>query len=86
MPQIKYRGGMYSNTTGNTANKNRLTAATVRRLGAHTGTHKSTDLSITSGRKKSNENFDRSLCEHHQNLNQHRRNKLFEEHGLHKLR
>jgi len=37
--------------------KTAVTAATVRRLGAHTGTHKSTDKSIASKQQKSNENF-----------------------------
>lgn len=37
--------------------KTAVTAATVRRLGAHTGTHKSTDKSIASEQQKSNENF-----------------------------
>ena len=37
--------------------KTAVTAATVRRLGAHTGTHKSTDMSIASKQQKSNENF-----------------------------
>ena len=37
--------------------KTAVTAATVRRLGAHTGTHKSTDEIIASERQKSNENF-----------------------------
>lgn len=37
--------------------KTAATAATVRRLGAHTGTHKSTDKSISSKQQKSNENF-----------------------------
>ena len=43
-------------------NKTAVTAATVRRLGAHTGTHKSSDYSIASGRRKSNENFLTALC------------------------
>lgn len=42
--------------------KTAVTAATVRRLGAHTGTHKSTNQSIASGRQKSNENFLSALC------------------------
>jgi len=37
--------------------KTAATAATVRRLGAHTGTHKSTDKSISGKQQKSNENF-----------------------------
>ena len=37
--------------------KTAVTAATVRRLGAHTGTHKSTKQSIANGQWKSNENF-----------------------------
>ena len=37
--------------------KTAVTAATVRRLGAHTGTRKSTDLSITARGQKGNENF-----------------------------
>ena len=35
--------------------KTAATAATVRRLGAHTGTHKSTDKSISGKQQKSNE-------------------------------
>ena len=42
--------------------KTAVTAATVRRLGAHTGTHKSTDKSIASRRRKSNENFPHAPC------------------------
>ena len=37
--------------------KTAVTAATVRRLGAHTGTHKSTDKSISGKQQKSNEKF-----------------------------
>lgn len=37
--------------------KTAATAATVRRLGAHTGTHKSTDKSISGKQQQSNENF-----------------------------
>ena len=37
--------------------KTAVTAATVRRLGAHTGTHKSTDKSVSGKQQKSNENF-----------------------------
>lgn len=42
--------------------KTAVTAATVRRLGAHTGTHKSTNQSITNGQRKSNENFPHAPC------------------------
>lgn len=42
--------------------KTAATAATVRRLGAHTGTHKSTNQSIASGQRKSNENFPHAPC------------------------
>ena len=35
--------------------KTAVTAATVRRLGAHTGTHKFTDKSISGKQQKSNE-------------------------------
>ena len=38
------------------------TAATVRRLGAHTGTHKSTNKSISGKQQKSNENFPHAPC------------------------
>ena len=37
--------------------KTAVTAATVRRFGAHTGTRKSTNQSIANGQRKSNENF-----------------------------
>ena len=37
--------------------KTAATAATVRRLGAHTGTHKSTNKSISGKQQKSNEKF-----------------------------
>ena len=37
--------------------KTAVTAATVRRLGAHTGTRKSTDKSISGKQQKSNEYF-----------------------------
>lgn len=37
--------------------KTAATAATVRRLGAHTGTHKYTDKSISGKQQKSNDNF-----------------------------
>ena len=46
----------------NRKTKTAVAAATVRRLGAHTGTHKSSDQSIASGRRKSNENFSPALC------------------------
>lgn len=42
--------------------KTAVTAATVRRLGAHTGTHKSTNQSIANGQRKSNENFSHAPC------------------------
>ena len=42
--------------------KTAVTAATVRRLGAHAGTHKSTNHSIASGQQKSNENFPHAPC------------------------
>ena len=42
--------------------KTAVTAATVRRLGAHTGTHKSSDSSIASGQRKSNDNFPHAPC------------------------
>ena len=42
--------------------KTAVTAATVRRLGAHTGTHKSTNQSIASAQRKSNDNFLSALC------------------------
>ena len=42
--------------------KTDVTAATVRRLGAHTGTHKSTNQSIANGQRKSNENFSHAPC------------------------
>ena len=42
--------------------KTAATAATVRRLGAHTGTHKSTNQSIANGQRKSNENFPHAPC------------------------
>lgn len=42
--------------------KTAVTAATVRRLGAHTGTHKSTNQSIASWRRKSNDIFLSALC------------------------
>lgn len=42
--------------------KTAVTAATVRRLGAHAGTHKSTNQSIASGQRKSNENFPHAPC------------------------
>ena len=42
--------------------KTAVTAATVRRLGAHTGTHKSTNQSIANGQRKSNENFPHAPC------------------------
>lgn len=38
------------------------TAATVRRLGAHAGTRKSTNQSIANGQRKSNENFPHAPC------------------------
>ena len=43
-------------------NKTAVTAATVRRLGAHTGTLKSSDQSIANGQRKSNDNFLSALC------------------------
>lgn len=42
--------------------KTAATAATVRRLGAHTGAHKSTNQSIANGQRKSNENFPYAPC------------------------
>ena len=42
--------------------KTAVTAATVRRLGAHTGTRKSTNQSIANGQRKSNENFPHAPC------------------------
>lgn len=42
--------------------KTAATAATVRRLGAHAGTHKSTNQSIANGQRKSNENFPHAPC------------------------
>ena len=42
--------------------KTAVTAATVRRLGAHTGTHKSTNQSIANRQRKSNENFPHASC------------------------
>ena len=42
--------------------KTAVTAATVRRLGARTGTHKSINQSIASGRRKSNDNFLSARC------------------------
>ena len=56
--------------------KTAATAATVRRLGAHTGTHKSTDKSISGKQQKSNENFSVPLCERHRTLRQYRRYEL----------
>ena len=42
--------------------KTAVTAATVRRLGAHTGTRKSTNQSIANRQRKSNENFPHAPC------------------------
>ena len=42
--------------------KTAVTAATVRRLGAHTGTRKSTNQSIANRQRKSNENFPHASC------------------------
>lgn len=42
--------------------KTAVTAATVRRLGAHAGTRKSTNQSIANGQRKSNENFPYAPC------------------------
>ena len=42
--------------------KTAVTAATVRRLRAHAGTHKSTNQSIANGQRKSNENFPHAPC------------------------
>ena len=42
--------------------KTAVNGETVRRLGAHAGTHKSTNQSIANGQRKSNENFPHAPC------------------------
>ena len=59
MMQAQSKGGMH---TYKYKTKTAATAATVRRLGAHTGTHKSTNQSIANGQRKSNENFPHAPC------------------------
>ena len=59
MMQAQSKGGMH---TYKYKTKTAVTAATVRRLGAHTGTLKSSDQSIANGQRKSNDNFLSALC------------------------
>lgn len=56
--------------------KTAVTAATVRRLGAHTGTLKSSESSIASEQQKINENFLSAFCVSASTLQQHRRYEL----------
>ena len=57
MMQAQSKGGMH---TYKYKTKTAVTAATVRRLGAHTGTHKSSESSIASEQQKINDKF--SVC------------------------